>query len=131
MNLYIKFKTTTCDEKHQFEETVSGIFNCKEYVWTGYLRRGLVFHFEDENGNVIPSGLENSGLTTDTELTNLLVEVKNALVVKDGNNVYNYMNSDSAITYNGKWGKVTLYVRVYDNADGYDNNRWIALNTQK
>lgn len=132
VNLYIKFKSTKLDYKHQFVEHFSNVYNCKEYIWTGFLRKGLKFVFVRKEGDVVPKNiydpfLGGPGFTFDSKVPCDELVVNNALTIhKDDNLIYNYTKDDSYLEYRGKFRKVTLFLRIYDNTDN-PSDRWVAL----
>lgn len=136
VDLFIKFKTTKLDKKHQFVEHTSGVYNCKEFIWTGFLRNGLKFSFVKLDKKKIPYEVYDAfkggpGFTFDDETTCTQLLVKNALCFKDEHNeniIYNYTNEESYLEYKGKFRKVTIFIRLYDNLENNENNRWVALN---
>ena len=135
VDLYVKFKTTSIDEAHQFVEHVSEVYNCREFIFEGYMKKGLSFALVTKDGQVVPSYkaynfLGGPGYTFDDEKTNAELEVHDALVIKDGGTTYNYINENSKLVYKGKFRKVTLFVRVYDDFNGDNNKRWVAINLQ-
>lgn len=55
VDLYVKFKTTSIDEAHQFVEHVSEVYNCREFIFEGYMKKGLSFALVTKDGQVVPS----------------------------------------------------------------------------
>lgn len=133
-DLFIKLKTTKLDDKHQFVAAHSGIYDCKEYIWEGTLRTGTTFTLRNSKDEIVPNPsayceYSGPGFTFDDEKTCKELQVNNSLVIEASENViYNYVNEKSNITYLGKTGKVTLFVRVYDDNNGNANSRWLAIN---
>ena len=50
VDLYVKFKTTSIDEAHQFVEHVSEVYNCREFIFEGYMKKSLSFALVTKDG---------------------------------------------------------------------------------
>lgn len=94
--------------------------------WTGTLTKDSVLTLKKKDGTVYPdTNLNGAGVTFDGAAKDLF-KVENALTIKNGNQVYNYMNKDSKIVFIGKRKSHTYFVRIYDK-EPLSNNRWIVI----
>lgn len=78
------------------------------------------------------SNTNDSGITLVGNASKLF-EVKNALTVASSeysDQVYNYCNPESKLFYVGDEKVHTIYVRIYDNASGTDNDRWVTISIE-
>ena len=111
----------------------AGIFVPLDGINDAGVSCGIFMSYQGKDGQVVPSYkaynfLGGPGYTFDDEKTNAELEVHDALVIKDGGTTYNYINENSKLVYKGKFRKVTLFVRVYDDFNGDNNKRWVAIN---
>ena len=105
---------------------ISEVYNCEELYWTGTLTKDSVLTLKKKDGTVYPdTNLNGAGVTFDGAAKDLF-KVENALTIKNGNQVYNYMNKDSKIVFIGKRKSHTYFVRIYDK-EPLSNNRWIVI----
>lgn len=118
------------DKAHGFKKSVSPIYGVEEYSWTGKLTKGEVKFVRPTGTSVPTNNIYNSGITLIGKALHAF-SIHNALVVTaEGScdQIITYGNPDTKLEYVGDEEVHTVYVRVYDNANGGDlNDRWIAL----
>lgn len=127
-DLYLVPEEDKIEAKYQFKSQISGIYGVKEYFWTGVVPQGKI-SFKHKNNNVVPVPSEtNHGYTLVGKAKDLF-SAENALVVlsESGDQAYVYIQAESHIKYVGDNKVHTLYIRIYDNGNGEDNDRWLTL----
>ncbi len=117
-------------EKHQFSSQISAIYAVKEYFWTGELVNGSQIKFVRGDGHEVPvHHSANCGYTLVGKAQQYFSASK-ALCANGedcDDQEYVYINEHSELTYTGVTGTHTVYVRVYDNTYGNENDRWVVL----
>lgn len=116
--------------KYQLSENVSQESGKVEYVFKGKIEKGDEICFVHKDGKTIPiKESENCGYTLKSKARSCF-KAENALVAysdsKD-DETYIYINQNSTLFYIGESRVCTLYVRVYDNREGVNNDRWVVL----
>lgn len=127
-DLYIIGPSNSFDPSHQFKSQISGIYGVQEFIWTGVLEPGPL-SFRRKDGQQVPVPADsNHGFTLVGKAKDLF-RVENALVVlsETGDQAYAYIQNDSTLVYVGDDKPHTLFVRIYDNASGENNDHWLAL----
>lgn len=115
------------NKRYQFHKTISPVFHNDEYTLDISLKKGEEICFVHKNGDKVPRHLpENCGYTLQGKAKELF-EFKNALVTSNGNETYAYVNKDSSLFYKGEDTNQKLYLRIYDNCNGYINDRWVVI----
>lgn len=116
--------------RYQLYEQASPFFGGKEYVFKGELVNGSEICFVHKDGKKIPvHGASNCGYTLVGKAKRLF-EAKKALCANgetSDDQEYVYINQNSVLYYVGETGTHSLFVRIYDNLNGIDNDRWIVL----
>lgn len=127
-DLYVVGLSNGMDGAHQFKSQISGIYGVKEYIWTGILEQGPI-SFRRRNGHPVPTPADSNHGYTLVGKAKDFFQVENALVVlsESGDQAYAYIQSDSALKYVGDDKPHTLFVRIYDNDSGDNNDRWLTL----
>lgn len=116
------------DAAHQFKAQISGIYGMKEYYWIGKIGQGPV-SFKHADGRPVPVPADaNHGYTLVGKAKDFF-SAENALVVlsESGDQAYVYVQPESVLRYVGDDKVHTIYVRVYDNDNGDNNDRWLTL----
>ncbi len=127
-DLYIIGPSNGFDPQHQFKSQISGIYGVKEYYWTGVIEQGTI-SFRHGNHHPVPTPADsNHGFTLVGKARDYF-QAENALVVlsESGDQAYVYIQSDSSLKYVGDNRVHTLFVRIYDNDNGSNNDRWLTL----
>ncbi len=127
-DLYIIGPNNGFDSAHQFKSQISGIYGVKEYYWTGVLEQG-VLSFRRADRHAVPTPADaNHGFTLVGKAKDYF-QAENALVVisESGDQAYVYIQSNSSLKYVGDNKVHTLFVRIYDNDNGSNNDRWLTL----
>lgn len=111
------------------------IFSVDEFVYTGRFHKGLLtFVSGKELQTIVPiRGKFNYGYTLEGEAKEIF-KVNNSLVCpnKFENRSFCYINSNSTISYIGDPFTIySIYVRIYENCVGSNNNRWVVIWAQK
>lgn len=130
-DLYIIENGCNADSAHQFKSQVSGIYGVKEYFWKGIIHKGVV-KFVHASGKQVPVPADsNHGYTLVGKAKNLFAP-ENALEVlsESGDQAYVYIQPESFIKYVGDENEHTIYVRIYDNTTGKNNDRWLTLSVE-
>lgn len=130
-DLYIVEGNNKIDAAHQFKSQISGIYGVKEYFWKGIIHKGLI-KFVRSSGKVVPVPADsNHGYTLVGKAKNMILP-ENALEVlsESGDQAYVYIQPESFIKYTGDENEHTIYVRIYDNNSGDNNDRWLTLSIE-
>lgn len=137
VDIFIRVGASQINEEHQFRKVHSGVYDCDEFVWRGYVEKGKKIHFSHGSGSVMPdpevyNQISGPGMTFSGAEACADLVCKGALVcpVEGSDLVYNFIDADSELVYNGKSAVHTFYVRVYDNATGLDNDRWLVISLE-
>jgi len=117
-------------EKHQFSSQISPIYACKEYFLKAEFKKDAAIRFEHANGEEVPvHHSANCGYTLVGKAQKLFHADK-ALVANgeaSDDQEYVYINEHSTLHYVGEDGVHTLFVRVYDNIYGENDDRWAVV----
>lgn len=127
--LYIVNGAKKLDAAHAFKKAVSPIYGVDEFSWKGKLEKGAVKFIRKDGKSVPTNDIYNSGYTLIGKAMNLF-HVKNALVEHSHTSedqCYNYGNPKTVLEYVGDDKTHTIYVRIYDNAQGEANDRWVTI----
>ncbi len=116
--------------KHQFSSQISGLYGTKEYFWKGKLTPHEEIKFCHNDGRNIPvHGAYNCGYTLVGKAKNFF-EAKKALCTNgepSDDQEYVYVTQYSELYYVGDTEEHTVFLRIYDNNQGNDNDRWVVL----
>lgn len=118
------------NEKHQFASQISGIYGTKEYYWKGVLKTNTEIKFVHNDGRNIPvHEASNCGYT-------LVGKAKKAFFARralctngetSDDQEYIYITQYSQLFYVGDEEEHTLFLRIFDNINGIDNDRWVVV----
>lgn len=117
-------------EKHQFSSQTSAIYDVKEYYFKGTLTKDAKVKFTHADGREVPVHQSaNCGYTLVGKAQNYFKANKALCASGEASDdqEYVYINEHSSLTYIGETGEHTLYVRVYDNLSGDENDRWVVI----
>jgi hypothetical protein len=121
------------NSKHQFASHISPVYGTKEYYWTGVLQKDTQIKFVHNNGKQIPiHEYSNCGYTLIGKAQNYFTS-KKALSAKGescDDQEYIYINQHSQLIYTGESEEHTLFLRIYDNLDGIENDRWVVISIE-
>ena len=94
---------------------------------SGVFRTCYIGSSEVQNSRIFGPGITLNGAEAVADF-----EVKDAIVcpVEGEDIVYNFVSEQSKVYFRGKTGKYTLFVRIYDNNTGNDNDRWVVLSAE-
>lgn len=136
-DLFIVVNSSKINEKHQFSKAYSDIYKCDEFVWKGNLTHGATIKFCHADGRLLPNievynNISGPGITLSGKQACLEFKVEDALVcpVDDYDLIYNFMSDKSKLTYLGETKERTIYIRIYDNNLGNDNDRWLVISIE-
>lgn len=136
-DLFIRIGKSEINKQHQFRKVYSNIYDCYEYVWRGVLTHDSKIKFTHMDERVIPdpevyNQISGPGCTFSGAEACASLRYENALVcpVEDFDLVYNFVDHSSELKYVGKTGRHIMYVRVYDNNTGENNDRWIVISIE-
>lgn len=118
------------ETKHQFHSQISKIYDVKEYFYKGIFRKGDSIRFIHRNGNDVPvHDTPNCGYTLVGKAQRLLSSKKALLANGEAGDdqEYVYINDHSELTFVADTAEYTLFVRVYDNLYGNNNDRWVVI----
>lgn len=117
-------------QKHQFSSQISSFYDVKEYFYKGSFTKGDSVKFVRGNGEQVPvHHTPNCGYTLVGKAQRLLAPSK-ALVASGesgDDQEYVYINDHSTLSYVGESGEHTIFLRVYDNINGINNDRWAVI----
>ena len=118
------------NKKYQLYKQTSEIYGVDEWVFKGTLIHGDEIRFSHKDGRPIPvRGQSNCGYTL-VGLAKKSFEATHALVAlgeTTDDQVYIYTNKNSSLFYIGETGEKVLFIRIYDNISGIENDRWVVL----
>ncbi|MFA6860985.1 MAG: hypothetical protein WCR56_01155 [Bacilli bacterium] len=117
-------------QKLQFSSQISSIYDVKEYFLKTVFTQGSEIKLARKNGSDVPvHHSANCGFTLVGKAQNMFTSLK-ALCANgetSDDQEYVYINEHSVLEYSGKSGEHTLFVRVYDNLSGVNNDRWVVI----
>lgn len=116
--------------RHQLCEQTSTFFGGIEYVFKGTLIQGSQICFVHHDGKKIPVHEASDCGYTLVGKAKRCFEAKRALCANgetSDDQEYVYINQNSALYYVGETGEHSLFLRVYDNLNGIDNDRWVVI----
>ncbi len=117
-------------ERHQFSSQTNPFYAVKEYFWAGKFTNGLDIKFVHADGKEVPTHQDRNCGYTLIGKAKSFIKANKALTTPgeaSDDQEYVYINEHSTLTYVGETGEHTLYVRVYDNLSGVDNDRWVVV----
>lgn len=131
-DLFIVINGKEVTSQEQFKSQLSPIYNVEEFYWTGKIDPTATIKFVRSNGQDLPIRNEaNHGFSLIGQAMTKF-EVRNGLQIpsetNDCNNVY--VNPNTELIYVGDNKKHTIYVRIYDNASGNYNDRWLTISIE-
>lgn len=114
----------------KMDSQISPIYEVEEYYTECFFPKGCNVSFKRNDSSPVPvKDQSNCGYTFIGKAKQYFKAYK-ALVAYgelSDDQEYVYINSNSQINYIGESGSHKLYVRVYDNANGVKNNRWVVI----
>lgn len=116
--------------RHQFSSQISKIYDVKEFFYKGTFKKGESIRFCHADGNEVPvHDTPNCGYTLVGKAQRLLASKKALLANGEAGDdqEYVYINDHSELNFVGPTGEHTLFVRVYDNLNGINNDRWVVI----
>lgn len=125
-NLYLLM----AGQKHQFKSQISTIYDVKEFYYRGVLLEGAAIKLVRGDGSEVPvHHAANCGYTLIGKAQQYFKASKALCANGEAcdDQEYVYINEHSTLTYIGETGEHTLYVRIYDNLTGENNDRWVVL----
>lgn len=136
-DLFIRIGKSKINRQHQFRKTYSTIYDCYEYVWRGQLTHNQTIRFTHMDERVVPdpevyNQISGPGCTFSGAEACATLKFDNALIcpVENFDLVYNFIDHTSKLTYIGRNKRHTIYVRIYDNNTGENNDRWIVISLE-
>lgn len=137
VDLFIRIGQSEINKQHQLRKVFSTIYDCYEYVWRGNFVHGKKIQFTHLDERTLPdpevyNQISGPGCTFSGAEACASLNYENALVcpVLDCDLIYNFIDHNSELRYIGKTGKHTLFVRVYDNNTGDNNDRWLVISME-
>jgi hypothetical protein len=137
VDLFIHLGDSKTNEAHQFKRIRSVVYDCDEYVWRGTFEKDKKITFTHADGRLLPDAavynqISGPGVTFSGAEACADFAFKGALVcpVEGQDLVYNFVDGLSELTYIGKSARHTIFVRVYDNNSGADNDRWLVISLE-
>lgn len=118
------------DKKIKLSTQISSIYATEEYYTTCILKRGTTIYFTRPSGSFVPVKEQSNCGYTLVGKAKQLFKASKALVAygePSDDQEYVYINTNSEVQYVGETGEHTLYARVYDNASGEKNDRWVVI----
>ncbi len=117
-------------DRYLFKEQVSPIFGVKEYFVKAKLLHNEDIKLVREDKKELPvHNSANCGYTLVGKAITYFHPNKSLCASGDSTdaNLYVYINEHSTLTYVGQDEEHTLFVRIYDNINGINNDRWVVL----
>jgi hypothetical protein len=118
------------NEKHQFSAHISPLYGTKEYYYTGVLYPNKEIQFVHNDGKPIPLAESSNCGYTLVGNARKYFSARRALVT-DGESSddqeYVYITPYSQLFYTGDEKVHTIFLRIYDNINGLDNDRWVVI----
>ncbi len=117
-------------ERHEFSSQISPLYAVKEYYWKGELVNGSSIRFVRGKSKEVPVCKDGNCGYTLVGKAQQFFSASKALCANGedcDDQEYVYINEHSSLSYVGATGVHTVYVRVYDNIAGNDNDRWVVL----
>lgn len=118
------------NDKHQFSAHISPLYGTKEYYYTGVLFPNTEIKFVHNDGRQIPVGGScNCGYTLVGNARKAF-EARKALTTAgeaSDDQEYIYTTQHSQLFYVGDEKVHTIFLRIYDNINGNDNDRWVVI----
>jgi hypothetical protein len=137
VDFFIHIGNSKANQQHQFKRLHSVVYDCDEFVWRGTLAKGDKITFSHADGRLLPDAnvynqISGPGITLSGAEACADFSFRDALVCPvEGNDlIYNFIDSDSEMTFVGKKGRHTIFVRVYDNNSGVNNDRWLVISME-
>lgn len=139
VDLYVKIgPTSRLNKKHQFYKMHSEVYDCEEYVWRGRLIKGKKISFMHGDKTLVPNPesynqISGPGITLNggEAVADLAVHEAISCPVEGEDISYNFFSEGSYLIYNGNSRKLhTLFLRIYDNNNGNDNDRWLVISME-
>jgi hypothetical protein len=117
-------------KKNKFSTQTSPIYGVKEYFFKGTFAKGDAIKFVRADDTEVPvHHTPNCGYTLVGKAQRLFAA--NKALIANGeagdDQQYVYINDRSTLAYVGDSGDHTLFVRVYDNLSGINNDRWVVV----
>ncbi|MFA6829471.1 MAG: hypothetical protein WCR67_02045 [Bacilli bacterium] len=117
-------------KKKLFSVHTSPIYGVNEYYFEGNFGHGDSIRFVRENGHEVPvHHTPNCGYTLVGKAQRLFSASK-ALIANGeagDDQEYVYINDHSSLSYIGEDGTHTLFIRIYDNLNNINNDRWVVI----
>lgn len=116
---------------HKMSFNYQSIFHVAEYMYSGTLHQGNIRFLIGEDLKEVAPVLEdyNHGFTLEGAAKEIF-KVENSLNIYSPieKRIFSYVNGKSVLKFVGDPSKsYDLYIRIYDNANGYNNDRWVVL----
>lgn len=118
------------DKKIKLSTQISPIYATEEYYTTCILKKGNIVSFSRACGSSVPVREQNNSGYTLVGKAKSLFKASKALVANgetSDDQEYVYVNLNSRLEYVGETSEHSIYVRVYDNANGNNNDRWVVI----
>lgn len=137
VDLFIKIGKRKIAPKYQFRRLFSELYHCEEYVWRGELEHDSKIEFTHADGRKLPNAtiynqISGPGITFSGGEACQDFKFKSALVcpVEGSDLIYNFVDETSELYYVGSSKLRTIYVRIYDNNTGLNNDRWLVISIE-
>jgi hypothetical protein len=116
--------------RYQLSRHASPFYSGEEYSFTGTLVKGEEVCFTHRDGTKIPVHENSNCGYTLVGNARKYFEAKRALCANgeaSDDQEYIYINKHSELYYVGETEEHTIFIRVYDNANGINNDRWVVI----
>lgn len=116
--------------RYQLSKQTSPFYGGDEYVFRGTLVKGEEVCFVHKDGTKIPVHENSNCGYTLVGKAKKYFEAKKALCANgetSDDQEYVYINKHSELYYVGETEEHSLFIRVYDNLNGIDNDRWVVI----
>lgn len=116
--------------RYQLRKQISPFFGGEEFVFRGKIDKGSEICFVHKDGRKIPvHGASDCGYTLVGKARRYF-EARKALTTggeSSDDQEYVYINQYSNLVYVGDDEEHSLFLRVYDNLNGIQNDRWVVI----
>lgn len=124
-------------DKYQLFKEHSSLYDCDEMVFIGQLKNNQTIKFVRGDDSKVPNlnssnNISGPGVTFSGKKACEELVCKNILScpIADSDLIYNFYQEGAHIVYVGEDSNVKLYIRVYDNFSGDENDRWLVISLE-
>lgn len=116
--------------RYQFVKHISPFYSGEEYMVKATFTKDSEVCFVHKDGRKIPVHENSNCGYTLVGKAKALFEAKKSLCANgeaSDDQEYVFINQHSSLYYIGETGEHSLFIRVYDNLNGIENDRWVVI----